>query len=244
MNVNTCVDISERFPMKFDTRRMLEELKTLENAAWLEHYDKALSSGWVAIPFVSLDGRIGDSEAQRAGSSGNYKRTSLLDRTPYFREIIDAFKCPQGRVRILKLLAGASVGEHRDVGLEVANLAFKRVRLHVPIQTNPDAIFFVGGERIHMREGGLYYANFSKRHSVHNNGTTDRIHLVLDLEVNDWLAQFFPRVTGIDRLSAAAQRVLLPAMWQMTRWNKQAMRRFWNLYEGSRVQRMRHRLGA
>lgn len=242
MNVNTCVDIADRFPIKFDTKRMLEETQNLKTGNWLDHYDKGLSDGWVAIPLVSLDGRTADSEAQRAGSWAQYKRTPMLDRMPYFREILDGFKCPQGRVRVLKLLAGKKIGEHRDVGLEVANLAFKRVRLHIPIQTNPDAIFYVGGERIHMREGGLYYANFSKKHSVRNDGTTDRIHLVLDVQVNDWLAQFFPKMGPIDQLNASAQRVVLPMMWEMTRWKQRAKRKFWNAYEGSQLQRVRHRL--
>jgi aspartyl/asparaginyl beta-hydroxylase len=236
------IDIVDKFPIRFDTQRMLAELKGLETSEWLEHYDKGLSNGWVAIPLVSLDGRMGDSEAQRAGTLDQFKRTPYLERLPYFKEIVDGFKCPQGRVRVLKLLPGAKIGEHRDVGLEVANLAFKRVRLHIPIQTNPEAVFYVGGERFHMREGGLYYANFSKVHSVRNDGTTDRVHLVLDLQVNDWLAQFFPKPSLSDRLSGLTQRLSLPVFWKLRWWRTKYSRKLWNAYEGSPVQRIRHRL--
>jgi hypothetical protein len=236
------IDIADKFPVRFDTKRMLAELKVLEGGDWLDHYDKGLSNGWVAIPLVSLDGRTSNSEAQRAGTLDQFKRTPFLDRLPYFKEVVDGFKCPQGRVRVLKLLPGAKIGEHRDVGLEVANLAFKRVRLHIPIQTNPDAVFYVGGERFHMREGGLYYANFSKVHSVRNDGTTDRVHLVLDVEVNDWLAQFFPRPTIADRLSSISQRMSLPVFWKLRWWRTKASLMWWKAYEGSPVQRLRHRL--
>jgi hypothetical protein len=236
------IDIGDKFPIRFDTKRMLAELKGLESGDWLDHYDKGLSNGWVAIPLVSLDGRTSDSEAQRAGAMDQYKRTPFLDRLPYFKEIVDAFKCPKGRVRVLKLLPGAKIGEHRDVGLEVANLAFRRVRLHIPIQTNPDAVFYVGGERFHMREGGLYYANFSKVHSVRNDGATDRVHLVLDLEVNDWLAGFFPPRTFADHVSAVSQRVSLPIFWKLRWWRTKATTMAWKAYEGSPAQRLRRRL--
>ena len=65
----------------------------------------------------------------------------------------------------------------------MANLAFNKVRLHIPIQTNPGVYFYVDDERIHMKLGGLYYVNFSKVHWVKNGGKEVRLHLVLDLEV-------------------------------------------------------------
>src|SRR5581483_1243962 len=104
-----------------------------------------------------------------------------------FTEILNGFKCPHGRIRIMKLMPGCGIGEHRDIDVEVANVAFRKVRLHIPIQTNPDVEFLVDGKRIHMKRGGLYYVNFSKVHSVRNNGQEVRIHLVMDLEINDWL---------------------------------------------------------
>ena len=38
-----------------------------------------------------------------------------------------------------------------------------------------------------MVAGECWYLNLSKPHRVHNRGATERMHLVLDCVVNDWL---------------------------------------------------------
>ncbi|WP_339705616.1 aspartyl/asparaginyl beta-hydroxylase domain-containing protein [Algoriphagus aquimarinus] len=38
-----------------------------------------------------------------------------------------------------------------------------------------------------MKEGECWYLRLSDPHRVLNEGETDRIHLVMDLKVNDWL---------------------------------------------------------
>jgi hypothetical protein len=40
-----------------------------------------------------------------------------------------------------------------------------------------------------MKEGECWYLNFNLPHRVKNSGTADRIHLVIDCVVNDWLLQ-------------------------------------------------------
>jgi len=230
------INIADKFPVRFDTQRMLDEIAQIEDGVWLEHYDVTLSRGWKAIPLISLDGRLGDPEAQRPGTLDQFKPTVMLEKMPYFREILDAFKCTKGRVRILKLAPGAGIGEHRDVGLEVANLAFNRVRLHIPVKTNPQVVFVVKGERIHMQEGGLYYVNFSHLHHVRNDGPTERLHLVIDAEANDWLWQFFPKPTIVDRVGFLAQRTFLPMFWKMRRMHTVAMTWAWRNWNGSAPQ--------
>jgi hypothetical protein len=39
-----------------------------------------------------------------------------------------------------------------------------------------------------MREGECWYL----LHCVHNRGTTDRVHLVIDCQLNPWLDEMFP----------------------------------------------------
>jgi quercetin dioxygenase-like cupin family protein len=55
--------------------------------------------------------------------------------------------------------------------------------------TNKRVEFYLAGERVPMHEGELWYLDFSQKHRVENNGTTDRIHLVMDCKVNDWLVE-------------------------------------------------------
>lgn len=236
------LDIADKFPIKFEVQRMLEEIKVIEDGQWLEHYDPTLSRGWKAIPLISLDGRMGNAEDQRPGSWEQFKPSPILERLPYFKEVLEAFKCSKGRCRILKLMPGAGIDKHRDAGQEVANLAFNKVRLHIPFQTNPDVFFYVDNERIQMKLGGLYYVNFSKVHWVKNDGKEVRLHLVLDLEVNDWLWQYFPKPTLVDRVWFLIQRITLPVFWELRQITIKLHGLAWHAWKGSTLQKWKKAL--
>ena len=53
-------------------------------------------------------------------------------------------------------------------------------RIHVPLLTNPDVIFFVGGRQVTMDVCKGYEINNQLVHSVHNGGEEDRIHFIFD----------------------------------------------------------------
>ena len=183
--MRTWLDLTERFPVKFDVERMKTDLVTFQNsAAWLTHYDHALSQGWRAILLKSKNGDVsGPTSQYPSWDFSDYRRTPYADDLPYFRELMDQINCPQGRMRIMRLNPGMVINLHRDVGAEVGCLAFKQVRLHVPIVTVLDRVtFFVGGERIRMQVGHVYYVNFSRRHYVRNDGDEPRTHFVMDLK--------------------------------------------------------------
>jgi quercetin dioxygenase-like cupin family protein len=65
-------------------------------------------------------------------------------------------------------------------------------RVHIPIKTSADVDFYLDRERIEMNEGEAWYLNFNLKHSVRNTGGAERVHLVVDCVVNDWLRSFFP----------------------------------------------------
>lgn len=60
-------------------------------------------------------------------------------------------------------------------------------RIHIPVVTNPDVEFFLNGTRAMLKAGSALYLRLSDRHSVHNEGADDRVHVVVDATVNDWL---------------------------------------------------------
>lgn len=70
------------------------------------------------------------------------------------------------------------------------------VRLHVPITTHPDVAFFLGGERVVLQPGECWYLDFNRPHRVDNPSDTDRVHRVLDCDVNDWLRDVFTRAVN------------------------------------------------
>jgi quercetin dioxygenase-like cupin family protein len=241
--MRTWADLTEGFPIRFDVERMRADLATLVEGGWLDHYDKGLSSGFGAILLKSKNGDTSRPESQLPSwDFADYRRTAFVERLPYFREIMDQLQCPQGRMRILRLAPGAVIAKHRDVGAEVGCLAFRQVRLHVPIVTNDHVTFFVGGEKIKMQVGHLYYVNFAKSHYVRNDGDEARVHLVMDLKVNDWLNRYFPQPTVWEQFEFAAARATWPTFWRLRQWRVRAGRLFWTHYEGSRGQALVHRV--
>jgi hypothetical protein len=211
--MKTLVDLTDLFPMKFDVERMQAELSALESLKWIDHYDRKISNGWASLLLSSRDGTTDQRASMKPGTYGRFQRTPLVDRLPYFRAILDAFQCPIGRVRISKMLPHTFIGAHRDIGREAAGLAFGQVRLHLPIVTNDQVRFVVGGKVFRLFAGRLYYLDFTKLHSVYNDGDGDRIHLILELRVNDFLRRMFPDPTPRERLELLTARYTMPLIW-------------------------------
>ena len=113
-----------------------------------------------------------------------YHDTVLLKNTTYLQQVLRTFECPLLSVRLLKLGAGTQIHEHKD-----RDLCFEEglVRFHIPVITNKQVEFFLEGEQMHLQEGECWYMNFNLPHSLHNKSNTDRIHLVIDARVNDWV---------------------------------------------------------
>ncbi|MFX5464956.1 aspartyl/asparaginyl beta-hydroxylase domain-containing protein, partial [Acinetobacter baumannii] len=78
---------------------------------------------------------------------------------------------------------GSVIKEHADFDLDIAG-GFARI--HVPVLTNDDVDFRLNGTRVTMAPGEAWYLRLADPHSVANRGRSARIHLVLDLVVDDW----------------------------------------------------------
>lgn len=82
------------------------------------------------------------------------------------------------RALLVKLVSGGSIPPHVDtVGFSLVVCR----RIHIPIQTNDDCYFTVGGDKRNLKLGEVWEINNDKQlHSVDNLGKTDRIHLIVD----------------------------------------------------------------
>lgn len=171
---------------------MQQELAMLEDELWKNHYNKNNYEGnWSTIQLRSVNGRTDNNTAvQLVGLQGGnaYMDTPLMDKCPYIKSVLEHFKIDKTAVRLMKLGAGAIIKPHVDDAL---NFEEGEVRIHVPIITNNDVKFYLEGERLIMEEGSCWYLNLSRQHSVLNEGNADRIHLVIDGIVNDWLQEYF-----------------------------------------------------
>jgi hypothetical protein len=104
--------------------------------------------------------------------------------------VLDAFACPLQAARLMRLAPGSIIKEHHD-----NDLSFERgtVRIHIPVVTNDGVDFRLNGERCTMAAGSSWYLRLFDPHSVANRGASDRVHLVIDAVVNDWVAALFER---------------------------------------------------
>jgi quercetin dioxygenase-like cupin family protein len=87
----------------------------------------------------------------------------------------------RGMVLLIKLKAGQDIAPHKDSG---DYLMLSR-RHHIPVVTTPDVFFGVGDELVNMNTGECWEINNSRVHSVNNNSSIDRVHLLIDIMPNE-----------------------------------------------------------
>ena len=109
------------------------------------------------------------------------------------REIISRLPCQFERIRFMKLAAGKSLRKHND-NIDQDIESKKIVRIHIPIRTNSEVVFTMyandedeSGEKLNLEVGRFYYLDVTKPHSVSNNSSEDRYHLVVDCYMNEEL---------------------------------------------------------
>lgn len=177
---------SHLFSFRFNADKLQKDLAYIREK-WVEHFNTSYYDGnWSGIPLRAPVER--NHELSAGDNNSEYEDTPLFQELPYFQEVVNYFECPATSVRLLKLSPGSAIKEHKDADL---SFWYGFARLHVPITTNEDVHFIVDGRELPMKPGECWFAEFCKPHSVQNQGSTDRIHLVIDVEVNDWLRELF-----------------------------------------------------
>jgi hypothetical protein len=172
----------------FDPELLLKDLLALESHAWIDHFVKQNYHGtWDVLP---LRGTAGATHPVMMIYSDpactDFEDTPFLQEAPYLRSVLATFKCPLQSVRLMRLTPGSEIKEHCDHDLS-AELG--QVRMHIPITTNPGVDFLLNGTHVSMSPGSCWYLRLADPHAVKNRGETDRVHLVIDATLNDWLSE-------------------------------------------------------
>ena len=184
-----------RLSLSFDPEQLVRDLNVLENQQWIDHFVKENYDGnWDVLP---LRGSAGATHPVMMIYSPpdcvEFEDTPFLGHAPYLQRVLAAFECPLQSVRLMRLTPGSKIKEHCDHDLS-AELG--QVRMHVPITTNPEVEFLLNGKRVDMSPGSCWYLRLADRHAVANSGATDRVHLVIDALMNDWLKAELSRSSG------------------------------------------------
>lgn len=179
-----------RLPLTFDAAALRADLGGLAADDWVPHFNTFTYEGdWSGVALRSVGG-IAKQLYPDPTAEAEFADTAYLDRCPAARGALAQFDCPLLSARFLRLAPGATIREHRDL-----NLGYEdgEIRVHVPVQTNPEVEFLLEGRRLEMREGEAWYLDLNRRHAVANRGQTERTHLVVDCVVNPWVSSLLER---------------------------------------------------
>ncbi len=172
--------------MRFDPEPLVADLAALERHDWTAHYVPANYRGsWDILPLRAPVGAKHPIQMIFPNPSATeFFDTPFLNAAPAFKAVIAAFQCEAQTARLMRLSAGSTINEHRDHDLDAE---MGTARIHIPVVTNDDVTFLLNQTRVAMAPGSAWYLRLADPHAVHNRGTSDRIHLVVDFTVNDWL---------------------------------------------------------
>ncbi|HXL98887.1 MAG TPA: aspartyl/asparaginyl beta-hydroxylase domain-containing protein [Rhizomicrobium sp.] len=190
-----------RLPFAFDGAQLARDLDGLSASDWIGHFlTDRYDGNWDVIP---LRGPKGVTHPvmmiSAAPGAREFADTPMLQACPYFRAVIAAFACEILGARLLRLTPGSRINQHTDHeyperdGIQ---------RIHIPVVTNPDVEFLLNGSRVTMEAGSAWYLRLSDPHSVANNGQSDRVHLIVDTVLNDWMRALLARTASSEPVTA------------------------------------------
>jgi hypothetical protein len=183
-----------KLPLRFDPARLAADVARMAAGDWIAHFVRRNYAGdWSVIP---LRGPAGATHPvlmiHPHPSARAFADAPALSEAPYLREVLAGFLCPLQCVRLMRLGPGSAIEPHRDHDLDFEHGV---ARIHVPVSTNPQVEFRLNGTRVDMAPGEAWCLRLSDIHSVENRGGAERVHLVIDAEVNDWLAALMAAAT-------------------------------------------------
>lgn len=158
-----------QLPLLFDADVLAAEVDALGEGAWKPHPQGF--AGNSMLPLVSVDGDPDDESF-----AGTMRPTPALERSPYLRQVIARLGATVGRTRLMRLSGHAEVTRHADQHYYWA----ERVRVHVPVVTQPTVRFECGGAAVNMRAGECWIFDTWRQHRVLNDAVESRVHLVVD----------------------------------------------------------------
>ena len=227
MSIDRCA-VGVRLDIRFDPGRLERDLARIENRWWQLHNEpgRLFSGGWSEVALISHQGRFDALYGSMGSDRGPFLKTDVLSSCDYLNEVIDFFKCPKKMCRLLSVEAGSEIFPHADLGAYVRDT----VRIHIPVRTHPDVEFVVKNRRLLMQAGEVWYINGLQLHYLKNPSPVDRVHLVMDCEVNEFMADLFQKSVG--RLSFGLHRFKIrhgchgmgTLIWRGSRFGKRLLR--------------------
>lgn len=177
-----------RLPLAFDPAPLAADLAAFGEEEWIRHFVRSNYEGeWSVIPLRAAAGET--HPIRLIGThplAESFVDTPWLARAPALRALLAGLACQLKAARLMRLTPGSRILEHEDHDPDAEN-GLGTARLHLPITTNEEVEFLLDRRPVAMRPGELWYLRLSEPHAVTNRGATDRVHLVVEVRLNDWL---------------------------------------------------------
>ena len=158
-----------QLPLLFDAEALAREVLAIDESHWRPHPQGF--AGNSMLPLVAVDGDPADETF-----AGPMRPTPHLRACPYLAQVFASLGATIGRSRLMRLSGQAEVSRHFDQGYYWGD----RVRVHVPIVTQPTVRFECGDAAINMAAGECWIFDTWRMHRVLNDADEARIHLVID----------------------------------------------------------------
>lgn len=176
-----------QLPLQMDAAALASEVAAIDETCWRPHPQGY--PGNSMLPLVAANGDPDDESF-----SGPMQPTEFLARCPYLLQTIASLGVVVGRSRLMRLSGHAEVTVHVDQGYYWA----ERMRVHVPIVTQPSVRFECGNAAVNMRAGECWIFDTWRPHRVHNDAEAARVHLVVDTVGGDGFWELLARGRGHD----------------------------------------------
>jgi len=158
-----------QLPLQFDAAALAAEIRALGEDAWMPHPEGF--AGNSALPLIAAHG-----DPESNAIVGPMRPTPLLLRCPYLLHALGTIGAVWGRSRLMRLSGNAEVTAHVDTNYYWR----ERMRVHVPIVTQPTVRFICGEAELNMKPGECWIFDTWRLHNVINAAEDERIHLVAD----------------------------------------------------------------
>jgi hypothetical protein len=188
-----------QLPVSFDADALAAEVGAIEESQWRPHPE-----GYPGNDALTLITTGGDPDSD--SNAGAMRPTRHLERCPYLQQVLSSIGATWGRTRLMRLSGQAEVKPHVDVNYYWR----ERVRVHVPIVTQPTVRFTCGDAQINMRAGECWIFDTWRAHNVVNDHSLPRIHLVADTVGGIGFWQLISRARPHSRTDGNWQPAFIP----------------------------------
>ena len=143
-----------QLPIGFDAQALADEVLAIDESSWLPHPNGL--PGNTALTLITTEG-----VAESNRLYGPMLPTKHLLRCPYLMQVLASIGATWGRTRLMRLSGQAEVRMHVDIHYYWR----ERMRVHVPIVTQPTVRFHCGDATINMAAGECWIFDTWRPHS-------------------------------------------------------------------------------